>query len=359
MRGQKKLKSSRVLVIGAGGLGSPVLLYLAAAGVGTIGVVDFDEIDQSNLQRQVLYSTDDVGKHKSETAAEKIKALNPNVNVIVHRARLTSDNALDILKNYDVILDGTDNFPTRYLVNDACVMLGIPNVYASIFRFEGQASIFYAKEGPCYRCLYPEPPPPGLVPSCAEGGVLGILPGLVGLVQASEAIKLILGVGKPLVGRLLLIDALEMSFREVKLRKNPNCAVCGVHPTVKQLIDYKNFCGVTDETSSPQAAVPIISPKDFARKINGGEKITLLDVREPYEYEICSIKGSKLIPLDELPDRVNELDTADEIVVHCHTGARSAKAVMLLKELGFKKVKNLQGGIEAWSTQVDPNVPRY
>jgi molybdopterin/thiamine biosynthesis adenylyltransferase/rhodanese-related sulfurtransferase/molybdopterin converting factor small subunit len=358
MKGQKKLKKARVLVVGAGGLGSPVLLYLAAAGVGTLGVVDFDQVDQSNLQRQILYSTEEVGKSKTETAASKLKALNPNVNVIPHSVQLTSENALEVIKSYDIVLDGTDNFPTRYLVNDACVMLGKPNVYASIFRFEGQVSVFYAKEGPCYRCLYPEPPPPGLVPSCAEGGVLGILPGLVGLIQATEAVKLVLGVGNPLIGRLMLVDALEMSFRELKLRKNPNCAVCGEHPTVTKLIDYKNFCGITEE-SPEQVLVPSITVKELASRMKNGGKITLIDVREPYEYEICNIKGSKLLPLDELPERVNELDTSEEIVVHCHTGGRSARAVMLLRELGFKKVSNLQGGIDAWSAQVDPSVPRY
>ena len=355
LEGQKAIKSSSVLIIGAGGLGSPSATYLAAAGVGRIGIVDFDTIDKSNLHRQILYSEQDVGKSKAEVAKERLLKVNPNISIELHKVRLDSSNALGILKNYDIIMDGTDNFPTRYLVNDACVLLGKPNVYASIFRFEGQASVFYAKEGPCYRCLYPEPPPPGLVPSCAEGGVLGVLPGIMGSIQAAEAIDLILGKGTPLIGRLLLFDALDMKFRELKLRKNPECPICGENPTIKELIDYEAFCDV-DEELKPE--FEITSPV-LKQIIDAKGSVTLLDVREPFENQICRIEGSKLIPLGQLTQRVNELDTADEIVVYCHTGMRSAQAVRFLKGLGFKKVRNLKGGIRAWTIEVDPTLQAY
>ena len=358
LEGQKKLKQAKVLTIGTGGLGSPLALYLAAAGVGTIGIVDFDVVDESNLQRQILHGTSDVGRPKVESAHDKLKDINPNVNVVVHEEALTSENALDILQNYDVIVDGTDNFPTRYLVNDACVLLGKPNVYGSIFRFEGQASVFYAEEGPCYRCLYPEPPPPGLVPSCAEGGVLGILPGAIGTIQATEAVKLILGIGEPLVGRLMLYDALGMSFREMKLRKDPNCPVCGENPTVTELIDYQEFCGIPQAAAAEQEnQVPEISVQQLKAKMeNGG--INVLDVREPYEYEIANL-GAPLIPLNELPQRYEELDRDQELAVHCRSGARSANAVKLLKERGFENVYNVEGGILAWSEEIDPDIPQY
>ncbi|MBI4393979.1 MAG: molybdopterin-synthase adenylyltransferase MoeB [Euryarchaeota archaeon] len=361
LEGQRRLKAASVLIVGAGGLGSPAALYLAAAGVGRIGIVDFDVVDESNLQRQVLFTTADVGKSKAETAKARLLVLNPNIEVDVHRERLTSENALSILRDYDVIADGTDNFPTRYLVNDACVLLGKPNAYASIFRFEGQASVFWAEKGPCYRCLYPEPPPPGLVPSCAEGGVLGVLPGVVGVIQAIEVIKLILGSGEPLIGRLLLFDALDMRFRELKLRKNPECKVCGPRSTVKNLIDYDEFCGVRGEETGGEAvdAGNMITVGELKSMLDAKKAVFILDVRNPEEFEICRLSGSKLIPLPELPRRANELSTADEIVVHCHHGIRSAQAVNFLKTLGFKKIKNLAGGIDAWSKQVDPTVPRY
>jgi molybdopterin/thiamine biosynthesis adenylyltransferase/rhodanese-related sulfurtransferase len=359
MDGQRKLKSSSVLLIGAGGLGSPLSMYLAAAGVGRIGIVDFDVVDSSNLQRQVAYSTADIGKPKLEAVKERIAGINPNVHVETYETQLSSENALEVLKDYDVIIDGTDNFPTRYLVNDASVLLGKPNVYGSIFRFEGQASVFYAKEGPCYRCLYPEPPPPGLVPSCAEGGVLGVLPGIVGTIQATEAIKLIIGKGDPLVGRLLLFDALSMKFRELKLRKNPMCPVCGEKPTIHGLIDYEAFCGIEPSPTDGESMRRWeITPEELKAKLDSKEDVFILDVREPHEVEISNIGGS-LIPLGELPNRVNELDSSKEIVVYCHTGRRSHRAVDFLKEAGFKKIKNLVGGIDAWSTRIDPSVPRY
>jgi sulfur-carrier protein adenylyltransferase/sulfurtransferase len=329
--GQRKLKAARVLCVGTGGLGSPLALYLAAAGVGTLGLVDFDVVDASNLQRQIIHSTADIGRKKLDSAAEKLKALNPNVNVIKHDILLSSANAFDILKDYDVIADGTDNFPTRYLVNDACVLLGKPNAYGSIFRFEGQASVFATKDGPCYRCLYPEPPPPGLVPSCAEGGVLGILPGLVGVIQATETIKLILGIGTTLVGRLLLIDALNMRFRELKLRKNPECPMCGAHPTVTQLIDYQQFCGIVPaakEEIAVKNGVPQISVTELKRRIDAGEDLFILDVREPFEYQIANI-GGKLIPQNEVPQRLAEIDRGREIIVHCKSGGRSRRAESL------------------------------
>ncbi len=358
MEGQQKLKAARVLCIGAGGLGSPLALYLAAAGVGTMGVVDFDVVDYTNLQRQIIHTTADVGRKKLDSAADKIKAINPYVQLRRFDTRLSSDNALELFRDFDIIVDGTDNFPTRYLVNDACVLTGKPNVYGSIFRFEGQVSVFATKEGPCYRCLYPEPPPPGLVPSCAEGGVLGILPGLVGVMQATEAIKLILGKGEPLIGRLLLVDALGMRFRELKLRKNPECPACGAHPTVTKLIDYNEFCGIRGEEAPVTTNVPEIQPEELKSRLDAGEDLFVLDVREPHEYQICNLNGY-LIPLGDLPKRVNELDSSREIIAHCRSGVRSAKAVDFLRQAGFRKVKNLAGGILAWSDKVDPSVPKY
>src|SRR5438132_1026656 len=358
MEGQQKLKAARVLCIGAGGLGSPLALYLSAAGVGTLGLVDFDVVDYTNLQRQIIQTTADVGRKKLDSAADKLKAINPFLNIRPFETRLSSENALEIFADFDIIADGTDNFPTRYLVNDACVLTGKPNVYGSIFRFEGQASVFATKEGPCYRCLYPEPPPPGLVPSCAEGGVLGILPGLVGVMQATEVIKLILGQGEPLIGRLLLIDALAMKFRELKLRKNPDCPVCGTHPTVTRLIDYNQFCGIRGEEAPVTSNVPEMQVEELKQKLDAGEDIFVLDVREPHEYQICNI-GGHLIPLGDLPKRVHELDSSREIVAHCRSGVRSAKAVDFLRQTGFRKVRNLAGGILAWSDKVDPTVPKY
>jgi sulfur-carrier protein adenylyltransferase/sulfurtransferase len=360
MEGQLKLKQAKVLCIGAGGLGSPLALYLGAAGVGKLGLVDFDVVDYTNLQRQIIHGTTDVGRTKLASARDTLLEINPNVEIEPFETRLSSDNALDIFREYDIVADGTDNFPTRYLVNDACVLLGKPNVYASIFRFEGQASIFYAKEGPCYRCLYPEPPPPGLVPSCAEGGVLGVLPGIMGCIQAMETIKLILGRGDSLIGRLLLFDALAMKFRELKLHKNPDCPICGTNRTITKLIDYEQFCGIRGEEHIPvQTGIPEITPVELKKKMDAQEPFLLIDVREPHEYQICRIPGSKLIPLGEVPKRMNELDSADEIVVHCKSGMRSAKAVDLLMKSGFGKIHNLKGGILAWSDQVDPSVPKY
>src|SRR5947209_510434 len=360
IEGQQKLKAAKVLLIGAGGLGAPLGLYLAAAGVGKLGLVDFDVVDFTNLQRQVIHATQDVGRKKLDSAADKMKAINPHVEIVKHEVALTSENALDILKDYDLVVDGTDNFPTRYLVNDACVLLGKPNVYGSIFRFEGQSTVFAYEGGPCYRCLYPEPPPPGLVPSCAEGGVLGILPGTIGLIQATEAVKLILGIGEPLVGRLLLYDALSMRFRELKLRRNADCPVCGDHPTITKLIDYQEFCGIPKPQAQDAAAASgDIEPAEVKAKQDRGDDFVLIDVREPHEYQICRIPGSKLIPLGDLPKRVNELDTAAEIVAHCKSGMRSAKAVDFLKQAGFKRVRNMKGGILAWSDKVDPTVPKY
>jgi adenylyltransferase/sulfurtransferase len=359
--GQKKLKAARVLCVGAGGLGSPLALYLAAAGVGTLGLVDFDAVDSSNLQRQILHGTKDVGRPKLESAAERLRDVNPNVKIVPHQVRLSSDNALDLFRHYDVIADGTDNFPTRYLVNDACVLLGKPNVYASIYRFEGQASVFWAAKGPCYRCLYQEPPPPGLVPSCAEGGVLGILPGLLGVIQATETIKLILGAGESLVGRLLLVDALGMTFRQLKVRKNPDCVVCGPNPTVTQLIDYEEFCGIprVKEEEKREMGVPAITVQELKEKMDKGDAFVLVDVREPQEIAISQLPGSLKIPLGSLPANVNKLSTADAIVVHCRTGGRSAKAVEFLMTAGFRKVWNLTGGIDRWAVDIDPTVPRY
>jgi sulfur-carrier protein adenylyltransferase/sulfurtransferase len=363
MEGQLKLKSAKVALIGTGGLGAPLGMYLAAAGIGRIGLVDFDVVDFTNLQRQVIHGTKDVGKKKLDSAAETMLDINPYVEIDRHETALTSENALDILKGYDIVVDGTDNFPTRYLVNDACVLLGKPNVYGSIFRFEGQATIFAYPGGPCYRCLYPEPPPPGLVPSCAEGGVLGILPGTIGLIQATETVKLILGIGEPLIGRLVLYDALAMRFRELKLRRNPECPVCGDHPTITKLIDYQEFCGIPNQVhqEAPMQASNDgdIEPVEVKAKIDRGDRFVLLDVREPHEYQICNIPQAKLIPLGDLPKRVNELDSADEIIAHCKSGMRSAKAVDFLKQAGFKKVRNMKGGILAWSDKVDPSVPKY
>lgn len=359
LEGQKKLKAASVLLVGAGGLGSPLALYLAAAGVGRIGLIDFDVVDPSNLQRQVLHSTLDVGRSKLESARERIAGLNPHVEVETYETMLTSENALDLLQGYDVIVDGTDNFPTRYLVNDACVLLKKPNVYGSIFRFEGQATVFSSESGPCYRCLYPEPPPPGLVPSCAEGGVLGVLPGIIGTIQAAETLKLILGAGTSLIGRLLLFDALKMQFRELKIRKNPECPVCGKSPSIQQLIDYEAFCGVPIEpTDGAGVRADEITVGELKEWRDRGDDIFLLDVREPHEYAIVNI-GGHLIPLNELPGRVHELDSSKEIVVHCHHGPRSRRAVDFLKQTGFKKVKNLIGGIDHWAGVVDPSLPRY
>jgi len=358
MEGQKKLKASSVLLVGTGGLGSPLCLYLAAAGVGRIGLVDFDQVDYSNLQRQVIFSVRDIGRPKLEAAKDRILEINPNTQVDSYETKLSSENALDIIRGYDLVVDGTDNFPTRYLVNDACVLLGKANVYGSIFRFEGQVSVFDAKRGPCYRCLYPEPPPPGLVPSCAEGGVLGILPGVVGTLQATETTKLILGKGVPLVGRLLLFDALNMKFRELKLMKDPDCPICGRNPTIKSLIDYDAFCGLGRGEAESLSEQNEITVTELKRLIDKGG-VNLIDVREPHEYEICRIQGSKLIPVSEVPNRVNEFNLTDEYIFHCHTGVRSAWAVSLLRQLGFKKVKNLKGGIDAWADEVDSSIPRY
>ena len=365
MEGQQRLKAAKVLCVGTGGLGSPLALYLAAAGIGTLGLVDFDVVDSSNLQRQIIHSTKDIGRKKTDSAKEKLNALNPALNVVTHDTMLTSANALEIFAQYDIVADGTDNFQTRYLVNDACVLLKKPNAYGSIFRFEGQASVFATEEGPCYRCLYPEPPPPGLVPSCAEGGVLGILPGLIGTIQATEVIKLILGKGEPLIGRLLLLDALTMRFRELKLRKNPDCPVCGQNPTVTELIDYNQFCGISAEPAADapiKNGIPQISVKELKARLDKKEahndNFLLLDVREPYEVQIAQI-GGKLIPQNDVPNRLNELNPAQEIIVHCRSGARSQKIAELLKANGFEKVSNLAGGILAWSDEIDPTVQKY
>jgi len=362
VEGQRKIKAAKVLCVGAGGLGSPAALYLAAAGVGTLGLIDFDTVDFSNLQRQVLYSTSDVGRPKLQAAAERLQGLNPNVKVVAHETMLNSSNALEIFKHYDIIVDGADNFPTRYLVNDACVLLGKPNVYGSIFRFDGQVSIFATKNGPCYRCLYPEPPPPGLVPSCAEGGVLGVLPGVVGTIQATEAIKLIIQGGEPLIGRLLLFDALQMKFRALKLQKDRECPVCGDNPTVTKLIDYELFCGITPAVKAADKGT--VAPEleatvdDLKERLDNGD-VFLLDVREPREYDIARIEGSTLIPLGELPKRMDELPRGADIIVHCKSGVRSAKAVNLLRENGFDRVQNLKGGILEWIARVDPTLHRY
>jgi len=359
MDGQLKLKAAKVLLIGTGGLGAPLGLYLTAAGVGKIGLVDFDVVDFTNLQRQVTFGTSDVGKPKTEAARARLTNLNPDVEIVTYETRLTSENALELFKDYDVIVDGTDNFPTRYLVNDACILLGKPNVYGSIFRFEGQVTVFGMPDGPCYRCLYPEPPPPGLVPSCAEGGVLGVLPGIVGSLQAMETIKLLLGAGESLEGRLLLFDAMALKFRELKLRKNANCPMCGTDRKIHQLIDYNEFCGIRgEEEPESNLVVPEISASELKQRLDQGDDLFILDVREPHEYQICNLKGH-LIPLGELPRRVHELDSSHEIVAHCRSGKRSAEAVDFLRKAGFRKIHNLHGGILAWSTEVDPSVPRY
>ena len=358
MEGQQKLKAAKVLCIGAGGLGSPLALYLTAAGVGTLGIVDFDVVDYTNLQRQIIHTTADVGRKKLDSAAEKLKAINPYINLRTFDTRLSSANALELFREFDIIADGTDNFPTRYLVNDACVLTGKPNVYGSIFRFEGQASVFATEDGPCYRCLYPEPPPPGLVPSCAEGGVLGILPGLVGVIQATETIKLILGQGDPLIGRLLLVDALGMKFRELKLRKSPDCPVCGKNPTVRELIDYNEFCGVRGEEAPVATDVPTVTVEELKQQLDSKKDLFILDVREPHEYQICNLNGY-LIPLGDLPKRVHELDSSRDIVAHCRSGVRSGKAVAFLRQAGFKKVRNLTGGILEWADKIDPKMPKY
>jgi molybdopterin/thiamine biosynthesis adenylyltransferase/rhodanese-related sulfurtransferase len=358
IEGQQRIKQARVLCVGTGGLGSPLALYLAAAGVGTLGIVDFDVVDYTNLQRQIIHTTPDVGRSKVESAAEKIHAINPFVDVRSFDTRLSSANALDIFRDFDIIADGTDNFATRYLVNDACVLSGKPNVYASIFRFEGQASVFATSDGPCYRCLFPEPPPPGLVPSCAEGGVLGVLPGLLGVIQATEVLKLILGSGESLIGRLLLVDALAMRFREVKLRKDPNCPACGANPTVRELIDYDQFCGIRGDSAAKTPSVPEIQPEELKRRLDAGEDILVLDVREPHEYRICNLHGC-LIPLGELSSRFHELDSSREIVAHCRSGIRSAHAVEFLRNNGFARVTNLAGGITRWADKVDHTMPKY
>ncbi len=361
MAGQKRLKAAKVLCIGTGGLGAPLSLYLAAAGVGTLGLADFDVVNVSNLQRQVIHFTSDVGRPKIDSAEEKLRAINPDLIVRRHEHAVDSSNALELFADYDVIVDGTDNFPTRYLVNDACVLLGKPNVYGSIFRFDGQATVFHPPHGPCYRCLYPEPPPPDLVPNCAEGGVLGILPGLIGVIQATETVKLILGAGKPLVGRLLLYDALEMTFREMKVRKNPRCPICGPNPTIRELIDYQEFCGVRGAETAPGhgASGDEITPIELKALLDRGDRTLILDVRNPEEIAICRIAGSTVIPLPELPGRLSELDQGIPMVVHCKSGVRSAKAIALLQSAGFSQLKNLKGGILAWAQEVDPSLPTY
>jgi adenylyltransferase/sulfurtransferase len=361
LAGQKKIKAASVLCIGAGGLGSPIALYLAAAGIGKLGIVDFDTVDYSNLQRQILHTDADVGRPKAESARETIHSTNPNCEVVIHNTRITSENALDLIRPYDIVVDGTDNFPTRYLTNDACVLLKKPNVYGSIFRFEGQASVFAPHlGGPCYRCLYPEPPPPGLVPSCAEGGVLGVLPGIIGCIQATEILKLIIGKGTSLVGRLLLFNALDMKFRELKLRRDPECPLCGKNPTIKELIDYEQFCGIPPEPAAPQANPDEVTVHDMKKALDDPKLgIKIVDVREPDEYEIARVKGVALLPLSELPKRFAELDPNQRYYLHCKAGVRSLQAVNFLKEQGFKYVKSVKGGITAWSDEIDRNVPRY
>ena len=361
MAGQKRIRSTSVLCIGAGGLGSPIAMYLAAAGVGKIGVLDFDKVDFSNLQRQIIHGTSDVGRPKTESAKETILAINPNTEVVIHETRISSENALEIISKYDIVVDGTDNFPTRYLTNDACVLLKKPNVYGSIFRFEGQASVFAPHlGGPCYRCLYPEPPPPGMVPSCAEGGVLGVLPGIVGTIQATEILKLALGKGNSLIGRLLLFNALDMKFRELKLRRDPQCPVCGDNPTIRELIDYDQFCGIAPEPETPAANANEVTVQEMKRALQDPKLgIRVIDVREPDEYEIAHVKGVPLFPLSTLPQRFTELDPNQTLYVHCKSGMRSMKAVNFLKEQGFKYAKSVKGGISAWSDEIDHTVPKY
>jgi adenylyltransferase/sulfurtransferase len=361
LAGQKKICSTSVLCIGAGGLGSPIAMYLAAAGIGKLGILDFDTVDYSNLQRQILHTEQDVGRPKTESARETIQGINPHVEVVIHNTRISSENALDLIRPYDIVVDGTDNFPTRYLTNDACVLLRKPNVYGSIFRFEGQASVFAPHlGGPCYRCLYPEPPPPGMVPSCAEGGVLGVLPGIVGCIQAAEILKLALGKGSSLIGRLLLLNALDMKFRELKLRRDPECPVCGEHPTITELIDYQLFCGITPEPAEPAANPDEVTVQDMKRALDDPKLgIRIIDVREPDEYEIAHIDGVPLIPLGTLPQRFTELDPNQQYYIHCKSGIRSMKALQFLREQGFKYLKNVRGGILAWSDEIDHSVPKY
>ena len=358
LEGQRKLKQGSILLVGAGGLGSPAALYLAAAGVGRLGILDFDVVDESNLQRQILHDTTWIGKPKLESAKARLQALNPYVKVETHATALSADNAMSILANYDVVVDGTDNFETRYLTNDACFLLKKPNVYGSIYRFDGQVSVFWADHGPCYRCLYPEPPPPGLVPSCAEGGVLGILPGVVGALQATEAIKVLLRIGEPLVGRLLLYDALAMSFEELKLRRDPGCPLCGQAPTIRELQDYPAFCG-TGRGEESAASVEEITARELRRRLDAGEDLTLVDVREPHEWAICRIEGARLVPLGTLPERLHEFDSSRSYVVHCKSGARSARAIQILQKAGFRRLLNLRGGVLAWAREVDPSLPTY
>jgi len=360
--GQKRIKAASVLCIGTGGLGSPIALYLAAAGIGRLGLVDYDIVDFSNLQRQILHGTEDVGRKKLNSARDRIKAINPNVRVDLHDMMFRSENAMPVVQDYDIVIDGTDNFPTRYLSNDVCVLTKKPNIYGSIFRFDGQCTVFAPHlGGPCYRCMFPEPPPPGMVPSCAEGGVLGVLPGIIGVMQAIEAIKMIIGIGDSLIGRLVSFDALKLRFKEFKIRKDPSCPICGDHPTIHELIDYDQFCGIpqADAEAAKELEVPTISATELKTKIDRKDKFVLVDVREPFEYDISRIPGSKLIPLGELPARLSELDSADEIVLHCKVGGRSAKALRILQEAGFRKLNNLQGGITAWSDEVDPSIPKY
>jgi len=361
VEGQQKLKDAGILLIGAGGLGSPLGLYLAAAGVGRLGIVDFDTVDVANLQRQIIHRTEDVGRLKVESAKERILGINPDVEVQAVNTKLSRENILELITGFDIVIDGTDNFPTRYLVNDACVFQKKPNIYGSIFRFDGQATVFFPFKGPCYRCLYPEPPPPGMVPSCAEGGVLGVLPGIIGLIQATEAVKLIIGKGEPLIGRLLLYNALKMEFREVKLQRNPGCPVCGQAPTIRELIDYEEFCGVGRGAEAQAGAHSEydLGPGEVKALVERGPKVVLLDVREPHEFEIVRIEGATLIPLSELHLRTNELDTADTIVTYCHHGQRSLQAIKTLERFGFKKLKHLRGGIDAWACEVDPDMARY
>ena len=360
--GQKRIKAASVLCIGTGGLGSPIALYLAAAGIGRLGLVDYDIVDFSNLQRQILHGTEDVGRKKLNSARDRIKAINPNVQVDLHDMMFRSENAMQLVQGYDIVIDGTDNFPTRYLSNDVCVLTKKPNIYGSIFRFDGQCTVFAPHlGGPCYRCMFPEPPPPGMVPSCAEGGVLGVLPGIIGMMQAIEAIKLIIGIGESLIGRLVSFDALNLRFKEFKIRKDPSCPICGDHPTIHELIDYDQFCGIpqADAEAEKELEVPTITATELKTKIDRKDKFVLVDVREPFEYDISRIPGSRLIPLGELPARLSELDSADDIVLHCKVGGRSAKALRILQEAGFRKLNNLQGGITAWSDEVDPSIPKY
>ncbi len=360
IEGQKRICSASVLCIGAGGLGAPLALYLAAAGIGRLGILDFDVVERSNLQRQIIHGEEWLGKPKTESARARLRSINPEVEVVLHDTRLTSKNAMEIVKDYAVVVDGTDNFPTRYLVNDVCVLLGIPNVYGSIFRFEGQASVFDATKGPCYRCLYPEPPPPGEVPSCAEGGVLGILPGIIGTIQATETLKILLGKGRTLIGRLLTFNAMDMRFRELRLQKSPDCPICGENPTIKGLVDYEEFCGISrgEETISQKAEIEI-TVKEANELLKRKSAIQLIDVREPKEFEICHIEGATLIPLDELKGSLNRFDLTDEIITYCHHGVRSIKAARFLREMGFSKTKSMKGGVDAWTREIDKKLPRY